>query len=134
MPENSPDLDGRIGYVALGATKAEGGTRSVSYRLGGESDLPFIGMKTSGGSIPLVAFEICDDPSYWSPIVTSYTGDLVTDTPEWATAAEKQYGADLVRLFLTSTKQRGFDDFSSITKVTDEVPVRHGAPTGRGRE
>ncbi len=128
MPENSPDLDGRIGYVALGATKAEGGTRSVSYRLGGESDLPFIGMKTSGGSIPLVAFEICDDPSYWSPIVTSYTGDLVTDTPEWATAAEKQYGADLVRLFLTSTKQRGFDDFSSITKVTDEVLSGTGLP------
>ena len=67
MAENSPDLSGKIGYVVLGATKAEGGTRSVSYRLGGESDLPFIGMKSGSGSIPLVAFEICDDPALLVP-------------------------------------------------------------------
>jgi acetyl-CoA decarbonylase/synthase complex subunit delta len=128
MTENSPDLNGKIGYIVLGATKAEGGTRSVSYRIGGESDLPFIGMKTGQGTIPLVAFEICNDPAYWSPIVTAYTGDLVTDTGEWAAAAEKKYGADLVRLYLTSTKRRGFDDFTSITKVTEDVLSSSGLP------
>ncbi|MEI7433248.1 MAG: acetyl-CoA decarbonylase/synthase complex subunit delta [Methanomicrobiales archaeon] len=128
MAENSPDQGGKIEYIVLGATKAEGGTRSVSYRIGGESDLPFIGMKTGQGSIPLVAFEICDDPAYWSTIVTSYAGDLVTATQEWAGAAEKQYGADLVRLYLTSTKRRGFDDFPSITKVTEEVLSSSGLP------
>jgi acetyl-CoA decarbonylase/synthase complex subunit delta len=128
MAENSPDLGGKIGYVFLGATKAEGGTRTVSFRSGGETDLPFTGMKTGEGSVPLVAFEICDDPDYWSPIVTSYTGDLVSDTPEWARAAEKQYGADLVRLYLTSTKRRGFDDFPSITKVMEGVLSGTGLP------
>jgi len=128
MTENSPDFSAKIDDIIIGATKAEGGTRSVSYRIGGESDLPFLGMKTGQGSIPLVAFEICDDPAYWSPIVTSYAGDLVTDTPEWASAAEKQYGADLVRLYLTSTKRRGFDDFPSITKVTEEVLSSSGLP------
>ena len=128
MAENSPDLGGKIGYVLLGATKAEGGTRTVSFRSGGETDLPFTGMKTGEGSVPLVAFEICDDPDYWSPIVTSYTGDLVSDTPEWARAAEKQYGADLVRLYLTSTKRRGFDDFPAITKVMEGVLSGTGLP------
>jgi acetyl-CoA decarbonylase/synthase complex subunit delta len=128
MTENSPDLNGKIGYIVLGATKAEGGTRSVSYRIGGESDLPFIGMKTGQGTIPLVAFEICNDPAYWSPIVTAYAGDLVNDTGEWAAAAEKKYGADLVRLYLTSTKRRGFDDFTSITKVTEDVLSSSGLP------
>ncbi|MEI6840062.1 MAG: acetyl-CoA decarbonylase/synthase complex subunit delta [Methanomicrobiales archaeon] len=128
MAENSPDMGGKIGYVLLGATKAEGGTRSVSYRPGGETDLPFTGMKAWEGSVPLVAFEICDDPGYWSPIVTSYTGDIVSDTPEWARTAEKQYGADLVRLYLTSTKRRGFDDFPSITKVMEGVLSGTGLP------
>jgi acetyl-CoA decarbonylase/synthase, CODH/ACS complex subunit delta len=128
MAENSPDLSGKIGHVILGATKAEGGTRTVSYHPGGESDLPFLGMKTGEGSIPLVAFEICDDPDYWSPIVTSYVGDLVKDSQEWATAAEKQYGADLVRLYLTSTKRRGFDDFPAITKVMEGVLSGTGLP------
>ena len=128
MAENSPDLSGKIGYVVLGATKAEGGTRTVSYRPGGETDLPFTGMKTGEGSIPLVAFELCDDPDYWSPIVTSYVGDLVRDTPEWAGTAEKQYGADLVRLYLTSTKRRGFEDFPAITKVMEGVLSGTGLP------
>lgn len=128
MAENSPDLSGKIGHVILGATKAEGGTRTVSYHPGGESDLPFLGMKTGEGSIPLVAFEICDDPDYWSPIVTSYVGDLVKDAQEWAGAAEKQYGADLVRLYLTSTKRRGFDDFPAITKVMEGVLSGTGLP------
>jgi len=128
MAENSPDLSGKIGHVILGATKAEGGTRTVSYHPGGESDLPFLGMKTGEGSVPLVAFEICDDPDYWSPIVTSYVGDLVKDTQGWAGAAEKQYGADLVRLYLTSTKRRGFDDFPAITKVMEGVLSGTGLP------
>lgn len=128
MAENSPDISGKIGNVVLGATKAEGGTRKISYPPGGESDLPFIGMKTGGGSIPLVAFEICDDPDYWSPIVTSFAGDIVRDTPEWARAAEKQYGADLVRLYLTSTKRRGFDDFPAITTVMEGVLSGTGLP------
>lgn len=128
MAENSPDLSGKIGSMVLGATKAEGGTRTVSYRIGGETDLPFTGMKTGEGSIPLVAFEICDDPDYWSPIVTSYAGDLVRDTREWARAAETLYGADIVRLYLTSTKRRGFHDFPAITKVMEEVLSGTGLP------
>lgn len=128
MAEKSPDFSGTIGSVVLGATKKDGGTRSVSYTLGGESDLPFIGKHNGEGTIPLVAFEICDDPEYWSPIVKSYAGDIVTNTPEWARAAEKQYGADIVRLYLTSTKRRGFEDFNSITSVMEGVLSGTGLP------
>ena len=128
MADNSSDLSGKIGAVAIGATKAEGGTRTISYLLGGETDLPFIGMKSGSGTIPLVAFEICDDPGLWSPIVTSFAGDIVHDTPKWAGEAEKQYGADLVRLYLTSTKRRGFDDFPAITRVMESVLSGTGLP------
>jgi acetyl-CoA decarbonylase/synthase, CODH/ACS complex subunit delta len=128
MAENSSDLSGKIGTAVLGATKAEGGTRTVSYLLGGETDLPFIGGNSGPGTIPLVAFEICDDPGFWSPIVTSFAGDIVNDAPKWAEEAEKQYGADLVRLYLTSTKRRGFDDFPAITRVMEGVLSGTGLP------
>jgi len=51
-------------------------------------------------------------PGYWSPIVNDFCGDLVKDPAAWAKTAESTYGADLVRLCLTSTKQRDFSDYS----------------------
>jgi len=112
--------NGTIGQVILGATKAEGGTRNTSYRIGGGTTLPFLDGTPSSPS-PLVALEICDNPEYWSPIIKNYCGDLVNNVHEWAKAAEKIYKADLVRLYLTSTRQRNFSDISSIGKTVETV-------------
>ena len=114
MADETFEWTGRIGEITLGATSADGGTRSVAYRIGGESDLPFLGMECTRGSIPLIAFELCDDPAFWSPIVTGFVGDLVNDAPAWAREAEIRYRPDLIRLYLTSTKNRGFDNFNAI--------------------
>ncbi|HVP95447.1 MAG TPA: acetyl-CoA decarbonylase/synthase complex subunit delta [Methanoregulaceae archaeon] len=120
MADETFEWSGRIGEVTLGATSADGGTRSRSYRLGGETDLPFLDMECSDGTIPLVAFELCDDPAFWSPIIAAYVGDRINDTPGWAKEAETRYGADLIRLYLTSTKTRGFNDFASIgSRISD---------------
>jgi len=112
--------NGSIGQVILGATRAEGGTRTISYRIGGGTTLPFLDANPSSPS-PLVALEICDNPEYWSPIVKKYCGDLVNNIYEWAKTAEKTYKADLVRLYLTSTRQRNFSDISSVGKTIETV-------------
>jgi acetyl-CoA decarbonylase/synthase, CODH/ACS complex subunit delta len=109
-----------IGEVALGATKDEGGTRRTSYRIGGGTTLPFLETGTTGPS-PLIAFEICDFPSYWSPIVKNYCGDLVNNVSEWAKAADATYGADIIRLYLTSTRQRDFSAIGSLKSVVGDV-------------
>ena len=114
-----------IREVRLGATRAEGGTREVSYAIGGERDLPFSGKRPER---LLVALEICDDPQFWPPVVRDYVGDLANDTAEWARAAERTYGADLVRLNFTSTKQRGFDAFGAIAATTEEVLAATARP------
>jgi acetyl-CoA decarbonylase/synthase complex subunit delta len=49
-----------IGQIILGATRAEGGTRKISYRIGGGTTLPFLDGNPSSPS-PLVALEICDN-------------------------------------------------------------------------
>jgi acetyl-CoA decarbonylase/synthase complex subunit delta len=118
---------GAIGNVILGATSADGGTRNKSYRLGGGTTLPFLDNNQSSPA-PLVALEICDNPEYWSPIIKEYCGDLVENVNEWANTAERVYGADLVRLYLTSTRQRNFSDITSVGKTIEDVLSATGLP------
>jgi acetyl-CoA decarbonylase/synthase complex subunit delta len=119
--------EGLIGEVVLGATPSDGGTRTVAYHIGGDRDLPFTGKETPGRT-PLVAYEICDDPSLWSPVVARSVGQPVHDPKRWAGMAEKEYGADLVRLYLTSTRRRGFADFTGVTRSVEEVLGGTGLP------
>lgn len=116
-----------IGSVILGATKAEGGTRKVSYTIGGGTTLPFLEPAPSVRE-PLIAFEICDNPVFWSPIIREHCGDLVGNPAEWAKTAESQYGADIVRLHLTSTRLRDFSDIESVKKTVEAVLSATGLP------
>jgi acetyl-CoA decarbonylase/synthase complex subunit delta len=111
---------GTIGNVTLGATKSDGGSRRISYTIGGGTTLPFLESRADA-PVPLIAFEICDFPGFWSPIVTDFCGDLVNHPGEWAKAADASYGADLIRLCLTSTRQRNFADIASLGTVVEEV-------------
>ena len=111
---------GTIGEVTLGATKADGGTRRVSYRIGGGTSLPFLEKSVSSPS-PLIAFELCDYPPFWSPIIRNYCGDLVNNLAEWTKTADSTYKADLIRLHLNSTRQRNFTDISAVGKTVETV-------------
>ena len=118
----SPSFDwtGSVGTVILGATAGEGGTRSVSYRIGGGSTLPLL----PGGNpchAPLVAFEICDDARIWPPIAVKACGEPAQDVAVWARTAETVYKADVIRLYLTSTRQRNFSDVASVKKTVQAV-------------
>jgi len=98
----------------------------VPYR--GRQGLPYTGAPRPGEHQPLIVFEICDDPSIWSPLVRDAVGDLINDPGDWAAAAEKTYLADMVRLVLTSTRRRGFDDFPSVTRTVEQVLASTGLP------
>ena len=104
----------------LGATKSEGGTRRISYRIGGGTTLPFIENNRPSPS-PLIAFEVCDYPQYWSPIVRNYCGDLINNLSEWTKTADTTYKADLIRLHVNSTRQRNFTDIPSVGKTVEAV-------------
>ena len=113
--------------VILGATKSNGGTRRCSYQIGGGTTLPFL-ETTPDSSSPLIAFEICDDLQNWSPIVRNYCRDVVNDCGEWAHAADSVYGADMIRLYLTSTRQRNFSDIASVRNTVESVLSKTSLP------
>jgi acetyl-CoA decarbonylase/synthase complex subunit delta len=118
---------GTIEGVTLGATKEEGGTRRVSYRIGGGTTLPFLENETSSPS-PLIAFEVCDYPAFWSPIIRNYCGDLVNNLAEWTKTADTTYKADLIRLHLNSTRQRNYSDIPAVGKTVETVLAASSLP------
>jgi acetyl-CoA decarbonylase/synthase, CODH/ACS complex subunit delta len=118
---------GTISEVTLGATSTEGGTRRISYRIGGGTTLPFL-EKNPASSSPLIAFEVCDYPQFWSPIVRDYCGDLVNNLAEWTRTADTVYKADLIRLHLTSTRQRNFTEIPAVGKTVETVLAASSLP------
>lgn len=98
---------GSVRTVTLGATQAEGGTRSRTVTVGGEKTLPFLHFEGEMPNPPAVAIEIKDHrPDDWSPLLLDVWKEVVDDPARWAQAAE-QGGADLIQLSLSITDSQG---------------------------
>lgn len=101
---------GQIRTVTLGATAAEGGTRTRTLTVGGEATLPFLHFDAPGAAMPhppALALEVRDRrPDDWSPLLGQAWGEAMSDPGDWARAAE-QAGADLIVLTLSLTQADG---------------------------
>ncbi len=114
------DWTGQIGELVIGATRSEGGTRSRTLKVGGEKDLNGIGNAPQGYPA-VVAYEIADDPDLWPAVARHAVGDASSDPAAWARFAEAEIRPDLIRLYCTSTRRRGFSDCAAIRKTVEEV-------------
>ena len=102
MPIQTPleKWGGKVREITLGATKAEGGTRSRTVTVGGETTLPFLHFEGKIPHAPVVAVEVKSRrPDDWSPLLLEAWGDVAGDPAAWAKAAEDA-GADLILLTL----------------------------------
>jgi acetyl-CoA synthase len=98
---------GKVRQVTLGATAAEGGTRTKTVTVGGQTTLPFLSFEGEIPNRPVIAIEIQDrKPDDWSPLLEKAWGDAMQDPAEWARAAEKA-GADVIVLKLNLTAADG---------------------------
>ena len=92
---------GTVRSITIGATAAQGGTRSSTVTIGGEKTMPFLGFEAAMPNRPVVAVEIKDHrPEDWSPLLLQVWGDVVDDPAAWAKAAEAA-GAELIQLSLS---------------------------------
>lgn len=92
---------GTVRAVTLGATPAEGGTRSRTVTVGGEKALSYHHFEAPMPNTPVVAIEIKDTrPEDWSPVLLKIWGDAVNEPASWAKAAEAA-GADIIVLSLS---------------------------------
>ena len=98
---------GTVRAITLGATAADGGTRSKTITVGGQASLPFMHFEQPTPNRPVIALEIKDRrPDDWSPLLLETWKDVVDDPAAWAKAAEEA-GADLLVLALSLTDADG---------------------------
>jgi acetyl-CoA decarbonylase/synthase complex subunit delta len=98
---------GTVQTVTIGATSADGGTRTSTVTVGGEKNMPFLHFETKAPNRPVVAIEIKDRrPDDWSQLLLKAWGEDTNDPAKWAIAAEAA-GADLIQLSLSLTDAAG---------------------------
>ena len=119
LPSVKESFRSAINQVTVGATAAEGGTRSRTVTIGGDTGLPLAGFEARFPHPPALAMEVCDlGPAAWPPEVKKHVADVAADVGKWAAKCE-EWGADLVCLRLRAAHP---DDGSrSADECADEV-------------
>jgi len=92
-----------VNTVTLGATSAEGGTRTSTVTVGGAATLPFLHFEGETANRPLIAMEVLDrKPEEWAAPLEDALGKVAGDPAAWAKACVDEFGADMVCLRLAS--------------------------------
>lgn len=98
---------GSVRKVTFGATAAEGGTRTKTITVGGETSLPFMHFEGPVPNRPVIGLEIRDRrPDDWSPLLLKEWSEVIDDPAQWAKAGEAA-GADLIQMTLSLTDKNG---------------------------
>ena len=103
VPDAKEKWSGRVNTVAIGATRAEGGTRGRKVVIGGHGGIAFLGFDGAMTTRPAIALDVLDKPPLdWPRPLAEIYGDVWSDPAAWARRVQ-DLGADLVNLRLVST-------------------------------
>jgi acetyl-CoA decarbonylase/synthase complex subunit delta len=95
------DYSAEIVEVVLGATKSKGGTRSISYTIGGEKTPAFYQFQAKTPNKPIIALDVFDWPKIsLSRAVKMHFREVLEDTGEWARLCVDKFGAEMINLHL----------------------------------
>ncbi|MGI6679765.1 MAG: CO dehydrogenase/acetyl-CoA synthase subunit delta [Dehalobacterium sp.] len=119
----------QVGTVVLGATKEQGGTRSVSITVGGESALPFQHYEGSIPNRPIVAMEVVDVEPNWPAPLKNDLGDVVKDPVLWAKKCVEEWGADVIYVVLEGADPDGANKSpEECAKTVKDILAAVGVP------
>ncbi len=121
-------IPGTIGTIVLGKTADDGGTRKVSYTIGGGSSMPFIRAENGTPHRPRIAMEVHSSKPDFKGAAAEELAGVWDDPVAWAKACENDWGADLVCLKFTGANPDGedcsVDETAALAKeVLDAVGV-----------
>jgi len=104
--------------VTIGATKEQGGTRSHTITVGGDSALPFLHFEGEFPNKPVVAMEVQDMVPRWGDTLKNELSDVWGNPAEWAQKCVEDFGADLIYLKLDGAHP---DDANHSSKKCAEI-------------
>lgn len=92
-----------INTVTIGAESSEGGTRSSTVTIGGETTLPFLSFEGAAPHRPALALDILDyTPDDWPKTLCQPYGSAMDHPTRWAKFCQEEYRPDLICLHLQS--------------------------------
>jgi acetyl-CoA decarbonylase/synthase complex subunit delta len=90
-----------VNVVTIGATSAEGGTRTSVVTVGGDTSLPFLHFEGKSPHRPAIAMEVLDvAPEQWPAPMAEAVGDISSEPAVWARKCVEEWGAELICLRL----------------------------------
>jgi len=120
---------GKIGEVVLGATSDQGGTRTSTVTIGGDSTLPYLHFEGKMPNRPVIAMEVNDIAPTWNETVTKQYGDVFNNPGAWAKQCVDDFGADLIYLKLIGADPDGANRSpEDCVRVVKEVLAAVGVP------
>ena len=101
LPDLKETYSAGVNVVTLGATADEGGTRTITYKIGGAKTLPFMDIDGEIGHKVLIAMDVIDvAPEDWPDTLKEPFADVLDNPAAWAKKNVEEYGADLICLKL----------------------------------
>ena len=97
------EFSGRIREVMLGATRAEGGSRSRVLTIGGADAPPFAFLQNPPANPPVIAVDVFDMDIPLPQALKTGIKEVMGDPAEWARLNVNKFGADMVTIHLMST-------------------------------
>ncbi len=130
IPDVKKTWTNPIHAVTIGAAAKEGGTRTATVTVGGESTLPFYHFEGEMPNAPVVAMEVWDIPAEdWPDSVKEPFADVMADPGTWAKKCVDEYGAQLICLRLKGCDPNGENKSpEDAVQVTKRVLESVGVP------
>lgn len=97
------EYSGRIREITLGATKAEGGSRSKTITVGGHKAPAWNLFQSSPKHLPVVAADVFDMRIKLAKAVRVHYDDVMDDPVDWARLAIDKFDADFITYHMIST-------------------------------
>jgi len=102
IPDVSEKYSGTVNEVTIGATADQGGSRSRTVTIGGETAFPMLSFEGVFPHRPALALELtASDVGDWHEQVRKHIAGVAGDLEKWAAKCE-EWGADLVCLSLSA--------------------------------
>jgi acetyl-CoA decarbonylase/synthase complex subunit delta len=97
------DYPGKIREVTLGATRAEGGSRSGTVTIGGATTPAYADRVRLPPHRPVISLDVFDMPVSLPKVLKENVGEVMDHPAEWAKMNVKKFGADVITIHLMST-------------------------------
>jgi acetyl-CoA decarbonylase/synthase, CODH/ACS complex subunit delta len=121
---------GQVTEVVLGATEADGGTRSHTVTVGGAKGMPYVGGVDTMGHRPKIVMDVMDMPHPAWPATLSQQYEGVLDDPAaWARKCVDEFGADLICFQLVGVHpDYGKTSPDQAVEIADTIRKAVGCP------